>query len=64
MVLPALTLRSQTNVRMAIVVIPHNIQSLYVGLNVRVTSVGVGANIRGLRLSATVRFGFVVGAQS
>lgn len=52
----------QIDVRITVVEIPYNIRSLYVVLDVRTTSVDVGANFGGSRLGVVVRFEIVVSA--
>lgn len=49
------------DVYILVVKIPYNVHSLYVGLEVRASSVGVGANYRCLRLNDIDRFELVVG---
>lgn len=53
--------RGETDVCITVVRTPYQIQSLRVSLDVRATLVDVGANIRGLRLSAIPHFELVVG---
>lgn len=53
--------RKHTNVCRTVVEIPYDIGGLYVGLDVRATSVGAEVSSRGLRLSATFLLGLALG---
>lgn len=58
--IPALVSRRLTDICVSFVETTYNIRSLYPALDLRATSVGVGANSYGPMMSAVTRSGFVM----
>lgn len=55
---------SRTDVFTSLVKNPYNVRTLYVGLDLRATTAGVGTNARGSRSSAIISLGVAVGHRS